>query len=817
MSKNSFSDVANTQTYVIYENLAQKGSGYLQTINTNLNNLCTRCILQSIQTSPLIRNGTLNKNNFIMQTKGDNLTIQLVRMNAINGLVYNTGAVNTNIIKQVNISGESSISNATYDLGYLLAAANNLAYSNSFINFTLTPIRGFGYNSAVAGATLDTSKAMFAINVQPDNYALVQVLKSTTIGGTKGALLSDSNVLFSKETVVKTKYTDDFSFEFNNASLAYQYLNTTSPTLTSNQFVQIGSFVHNGYGQVQFIIKNFTSNYETPLESTSIPATGNLGLFGDATKPAWQVEGASSADVLKTVPVRYDTLAAGGIGKYYFNLDEGISNVPLDRVYFRGTGPQDLPYVLNNKNTLLLYTGRKPVVINSLDVNNGKLDEVITGASKFKWVPSTINGATDQNIFQSLANTGLTAVPTSNLRDQSYTIILTNESAANAGLNIYFRSAKYTLQTSFFGEYNALTNPNKIFLGAYATASELFQRLRLTVTRESGINSTWGPLISTMIPPLENPQNSDDKIIQNAIDGVKFTDTAGVRLINSGSAAFRISDAIHQDLFTISVNGILKEYKSGDGQGFQVNILPSSLTVYTAMDLNRNGELDVTVASNTSNTINNVANTFGLQTMFSELSFKLPLQPTQYMEPAVVGTWALDRGFKSVPGAPFDIKLNNLFAVGYNLDCFFTIQNSAAAQFDIIAITTKANTKPDGTVLSSLVANAATTPLIIANANEWARSITYADTVSTDPTGAYNYGSRSGLTFKLKSGINNVAAGDVVRLYVDNTIAQNNLEWRVSVANTAAKTYQLYSYDQERYATLLDEQLNLNNKFSNEA
>jgi hypothetical protein len=160
------------------------------------------------------------------------------------------------------------------------------------------------------------------------------------------------------------------------------------------------------------------------------------------------------------------------------------------------------------------------------------------------------------------------------------------------------------------------------------------------------------------------------------------------------------------------------------------------------------------------------------------------------------------------------MNLNNMFAVGYNLDCFFTIRNNIAAEFDVITIATAATTNPDGTSVNSLVVQANTAPLIIANPNDWARSITTGSGVVVNPSDTLL--DRSGLTFKLKSGTTIVKARDIVRLYVENTIAANTLEWSVKVADKAVKNYQLSAYDQDRYSALLDEQLYISNRFNNE-
>jgi hypothetical protein len=198
--------------------------------------------------------------------------------------------------------------------------------------------------------------------------------------------------------------------------------------------------------------------------------------------------------------------------------------------------------------------------------------------------------------------------------------------------------------------------------------------------------------------------------------------------------------------------------------------------------------------------------------MFSEMNIVLPaIGQTSYGLPTVLSSWELTRGFNSIKGCPFDIKLNNRWSVGYNLDCYFTINTATSAQFDVITVSSKASTIastniPDGGQLTNLeVRNAA--PLYIKNQNDWARSLI------SDNGQAKKSGAMSGLTFKLKNAIN-VIAGTIVRLFVNSAIEENVNEWTVTTANTSNKSYQLYSYDQERYAALLDEHLSLNNKFA---
>jgi len=623
----------------------------------------------------------------------------------------------------------------------------------------------------------------------------------------------------------------------NNASLAYQYLDTTSPALSTSSFVQIGYYVHNGYGQVQYYIKDFTSNYETQLASETITDnSSNVSILGNSSLPSFQVDNVSSSETpTNTVNILFDSAAVfpdGTVGKFYFNLDQLVRPInPSDRVYFRGTGQGSLPTQLNNKSTLLLYSGLRPLVLSVLQVaaDNLTLRNVIQGAATFNWNMSAVNNGdltwngnswntnANPNIFTSLVADVKTDITPGSVSRQMYQVVLTNNDAATNDRGFLFRANRYSPTNAWLSTFSPSDQPNRNFFGTYVNASNLLNDLRLRVTRATGNNTVYN-LRSTMRSPLENPQKSDDEIILGAISNASFTNNAGQLLLNSGSAAFTISSRDNEqnwgDMFTVSIQGSIGDYSAGDGAGFNITINPSTLTLYSALDTNNNGEIDTNVAVNVDNTADDITNTFGLNSMFSELNFKLPFSPTQYLKPAVVSSTTLSRQFIPVPGAPFDILLNNLFAVGYNLDCFFAIRNNIAAEFDVISIDTRANTNPNGQEVTNLTVNAATAPLVIANPNEWARSLVTGNGVDTNNYG--NYGVPSGLTFKLKNSTKNVVVNEVVRLYVDNTIANNSLEWNVSVAGNTAKTYQLYSYDQDRYAALLDEQLSFRNKFVNE-
>jgi hypothetical protein len=824
LSKSSQNPASSMQNYIIYENLLGNnlpGSGYLHNIFANLNDLCTRCVLQSIQTNSLILNGTANKNNWQINTKGDDLNITLVKV-----LPTNSASI-ASTVKQATINLSSS--GIAIDLGLLFApAGSGTTYANTIGIITLGPMRGFTYNPT-NGSGLDITQSSFTYLIQPDNYALVQSLPAPN-ALTTGQVMTYQNVAFTQETQVTTKdnldnaiKTANLTLSLSNASLAYQYLVSPqgqylSPTLSTSSFVQIGTYTNNGYGQVQYTINDFTSNYETELETLSIDSSStNLAILGDSTQNAWQVPSSNNPTTQGPVNIKWDPTAAFNAGKYYFVLNENTPTV--DRFYFRGTGEASLPTQLEGATTLLLYTGLRPLILNVLNVksNSTSLQSVITSASIFNWNGLDVNDTvTVPNIFTS-TNTSVATTLGGSLSAQYYQIVLTNHYAAAQGQSILFRASEYTPNVSWLSKYSSI-NQNQNFFGSYVNASSLFDTLRLNIGRDSGINTTYN-LSSTMRSPLENPQKSDDDIISDAItNDVPYGSSNNLLFINNGSASFTLSGGSNPqnfgDMCTITIQGYLPTLASGNGNGFQLNIQPSTLTLYTALDINDNGEIDFSQNNNVNQNINGLTTEFGLQNMYSELNFKLPYGTSQYLRPAVLTSWTLDRNFHSVPGAPFDMNLNNLFAVGYNLDCFFTIRNNIAAEFDVITIATAATTNPDGTIVNNLVVQANTAPLIIANPNDWARSISLGAGVVVNPGDTLL--DRSGLTFKLKSGTTNVVAGDIVRLYVDNTIAANTLEWSVTVANKAPKTYQLSAYDQDRYSALLDEQLYISNSFNNE-
>ena len=792
MSRNSADPASYTTTYYIYENTTTNGSGYCHAITTNLVNLASRCILQKLQTNAFCVNGVTNKNNWVITTLSDSLNIMVVRINSTTGQLFSS-TMNDNIIKQATVKLIQT--NQTIDLGLLLSGS--VDYANSFVNLLMGPIRGFGFNPAAAAATLNTTLSMFSLRVQPDCYCLVS-LQPGVIGGTQGSNVCGSNVLFSLENNVKSVYLNDFALSFQNASLAYQYLNSNT-LLSTSAFTVIGTYVYNGLGKVSIWNKDFTSNYSNLLNSNQkMPASGNLAPVGDGSA-AWAVDNVlAAAD--QQVNICYDSVS----NKYYFNLDENVNGVNAsDRVYFRGTGSSGYPTQFNGKTSLLLYSGLRPVVINVLEVaSDNTLQACITAASMFNWNSADVNNTNAVNIFTNLSSgSAISQLPGAALTTQYYQVVLTNQSAASSALPIIFRQGSYTLKTQWFQPFS-IFNLNKNFFGSYNRIASMFSGLRLNIQRSAGVNTSYD-MTTIYLGKLPNSQANDSTILDGQKGLLNSSDYLfpTFKLIGASSNADVLGD-----LFNVTVLSSLAA-----SANFILNILPAQLDILTATDANNNGEIDTQIDTDMDHAIVGVTTKFGLNNMFSELNYVLPPLPStnSYKRPQIIASWALDRNFNSVPipGCPFDIKINNRWAVGYNLDCYFAINNSTSAQFDVITIATKQTTSASGTILNSLEVQS-TAPLVIQNQSDWARSLL------SQNGQADNKGIHSGLTFKITNGVTNVVAGSVVRLFVDNTISSNFNEWTVSTATSSNKTYKLYSYDQDRYAALLNEQLSINNNFS---
>jgi hypothetical protein len=791
MSKGISSGNNIVNTFLVHENLASSSSGFALQVQTNLTNLASRLLLQQITSNA----NAQAPNQWVIKTKADELNVTVLRMDPTesNSLFTGTPSVAANLSKSASI--QLTTSNANIDLGSVLNGANGVS---KFITINLQPVRGFGFNPSIATlANNMIDLSVFTINIQPDSYAAIWV-KPSMNATTGGVNVNQTNVLFSDNNNVQGIQSPlDFKLSFGNKTLAAQYASTTSPDLSTSDFSLIANYYFAGYGEITYSIDDFTSNYDVQLNNISLEA-GVRKPFGpqstdDSSYSAWKV--AKSTSTKKSTPIAYDQDRQ----KYYFEI--GVVN--KDRVYFKNSTLQNLPTFFNNKSALLLYTGLRPLVMNALTMvnSNTNLETAITSAGLFRWAENDVNGAISiQNIFTSIAPTDSVSNPgAAALAEQNYQIVLTNTSTTNG---FKFRSVKYAPSTGFY----TLNTANRIFLATYLASSIIFQNLRLNVVRQSGTTS-FALKVALGLDKYVNPQLGDDILKNSALPKNDGTFPLQSDLAQNSYLVSCDENSLGL-LFNLNVNGTLPAGL------FQVDINPATLSVYAANDSNNNGELDELTASNiTTATVNGLTNNFALNNMFSELMFNLPSLPNNSQNvrnPTPVASWELTRDYRAFPGCPFDIQMSNRWSVGYNLDCLFAIQQNNCVQLDVITISTKLTTNASGQTVSGLVVEN-TAPLIVRNPTDWARSL-----VSENPN---NMGKKSGLSFKLnltstESPI--IKAGSVVRLFVDNVLQNNWLEWNVktSALPAAGKSVKINLYDQERYAELLDEQLNINNSLN---
>lgn len=748
-------------TYTIYENFALS-SGFVLNVNTNISNLASRILLQKLTTNVNAQAST----QWTLNTKPDSLNLTVVRMSSTTQDYYDTN-ISNNVSRQGTLQLTST--NSTYDLGSALGGLSN---SGKFISLTIRPVRGFNFNGQQTFSDAFVAASTFSISLQPDNYAVVWVQPSD--GNTGGSQVNKSNVLFSENDNVKGVSASDFVFNFLNRTISSQFASTTSPVLSTSNFSLIAQYKYNGFGQIAYSINEFTSNYNNQLKNLTFSNGSNRNPLGDPTLNEWKVPLSSATPTVTNI--KYD----GSL--YYFEIGTGNT---ADRVYFRQSN--DLPYQINNKTTLLLYSGLRPLMLSVLEVANSSsgLEAVVSSAALLQFPNSYQNIFTSINSTDGFKNTG------NSISTQNYQIVLTNTTATGG---VLFRSARYAPTLAWFSSVGNTRN----FFGSYVSSSQIFEDLVLTVSRSNNYSTKILVQANLDSVLLANPQLSDNQIkaLQN--------DTQNNNAQTTYNIVGRDADLSIGQLFNMNV---LSTLPSTDGVSLSIN--PATLTVYAAADSNNNGEID-TNQQTAPLTVNGVTSNFGLQNMFSELMFNLPNLPsttnTNVRNPTVVASWTLNRNYNNIPGAPFDIQMNNRWSVGYNLDCLFTLQNNNCAQFDVITIATKLTTNASGAVLNGLVVNP-TLPLIIKNPSDWARAL---DTTSTIPWSNQH----SGLTFKL----NNqkiVQAGSVVRLFVDNVISNNWLEWNVKTAANPpqGKSFKINLYDQTNYATLLNEQLNTSNTF----
>jgi hypothetical protein len=740
-------DINGRQDYFIFENLGKLTSGFYMKVNTNIIDLASHLLVQNKQNGKYAA-----QNEFVLKTKSDSFVVGLYHENP-------DTYVKTHIISKLNSNGVINLS----DLFAYTNPSDSKVLKSRLPKFEFEHLRGLTFGRSIT----DLSNSIFRIKLRLDNYCVVHNKLAVSV----------NDILYSVNSGVTggnvgVEFTQNL---LNPVSINTDFISVTTPALTNDTFNLISSYTHQGFGKVKYQFVDFTSNYDNELPTEYFVPTGSaLKPYYYPTNKAFSFTAPSTFGA--PVDILFDTTNS----RFYVNLGNSVN---VDKVYFAGTGLTSQPQLYNNKSTALLYTGTRPLGFityertSTISLNDFmKSTPLNFQSNQSNSNKSVFNSTTRNEVFQVTTDVGYNVY---------YSVALTNSSATG---KINVRGISYDLSKQM---YLTSTLQSHCF-GVCKSSQHLINGL--TLNCKYGVEQTHQILLTPVykgnsyLPTLSDNDlyaslNNKQKYIQFQVNGA------------AGST---------NPLFTLQLLGATQNTKN-----FSVSINPSKLYVYEAIDVNDNGELDITKSEGADATTlrdrtsqQNISNDFGLTNSFSELLFDLKSGQTtgSYRRPALVQTITLSDDFANITGSGMDIKLNKKWAIGYNLDCFFVIRHNNLATFDVITIETDNQSNVNNTTSSSLkVGN--TTPLIIGNSGDWARK--RANTSSALPN--------SGLTFKINKDVK-INVGDVVKIFVDNTPVNNTISLDVSVAGKANTTYTISDYDQEAYSRLLDTQVRTNNK-----
>ena len=717
--------------YLILENdLTKETSGFQMTVNTNIVDLSSRLLAQSSQPNGTLKNGPLNELALNIRSVPDQLAMVIYKINPVD-----------------DVEGSSpfggpypcSASSASIDLAEL--KTSNTAYRGQLPSFNLSAIRGYQY-----GEISNRTNALFSINYTRDNYAIIQLVQNAnkTIT-TAGRLENAGSITFSSNNVSQFElYCSSLDINFKNV-LGEGTLNRNFASLVgkSDDFFKYASYKHVGFGSISYSINEFNSNYGKSLPTQEIKSGSQTPVFNFSSNAAYNVP--TQIPTPLVTPIKYSNTWS----KYYIEIQN-------EQLYFRGTGLNSLPSNFSGSNTVLLYTGTRPIVVSTL---------TMAPNSNLAHMRDNVAHVVQANMFKTRNWLTYTS---SYIEKHLYGVFFTNSLQTGSAT---VRSLIVKPQPAY------LQSNRKFYLGAFINSSSLMTNTFVNVSYSNG--SYRYPFFITGNPDIVNPVQSVDKV--TSASGADKTLCSTLKCRN-GTSATEIG--VLGDLFNLTIINKLAT------TSFSVNINPATLSIYQAIDTDFDGELDVNSATTTPNAL------FGLDAAFSELLYTLtPVSATSKLNvPKVIDSWPLNREYRNIKGSSLDINMNVKWNVGYNLGNFFTFRQNNVAEFDVITVHTEYNSSANDKNMTNLVVSPVS-KLIIGNKHNWAHA-------SPDNTGPL-----SGLAFKLNSA-NNVRDGDIVRLFVDNQIPTNNT---LSI-NVGTKSYKLSSYDQERYAALLDEQIRFTNK-----
>jgi hypothetical protein len=623
-------------------------------------------------------------------------------------------------------------------------------FGGSLPTIKLNNVRGYPYNSDLTNGTGLASNNETFVQISLSNvlkacFRLKIVPDNYSIfDSTSGILMSTGGKsVFTTTLHPSTNIPNDFILNYGNRTISSYLVNL--PLNTNNKLM---TMVNSGYGIIQYMIEDFTGHYNTsaPLDEY------NLTTSPKNTDPL-------SKNLTHTIDLQsnFSTSQISVInGKYCFPviMSQGQSYT----INFK----PGFPILFNNRCSSILYSGTKLLVLHTVKITNNETlySNVTDNVFSFSSAKNALIGQNDASLVDSNV-----------IKSQSYSVVLLNINKSSSTDFVYYAGLKMSINASTF------INKTLGWAGVFIYKSSFLSDIQLIY--KYGVDTTVNIPVSATFEKISsfNYETNDDDIINKLT--TKFN-SYNIKLAGNS-------------LFKLLIKGSLSSVNN-----FILNINPAKAYFYEAYDQNSNNMIDV----------NPVASSYGTANYLSDIVYSISssLAMTKYIKPRFIvdmnNSMNYNQGWTPVLGTYLEMKFSNKFSLGYSLDCYFVFQNNNSATFDVLEIASNKNTLNQNTLNNNNITYPFTLTAVqrrrlrISNASQWCVSNT------VDP------GDLSGLTFKISNNalIND---GDVVTLFSENSPNNGNkLQWDVkNMQNNNSKTIILSSYDEQRYAEILNNQL----------
>jgi hypothetical protein len=747
--------VYRSASYQLYRNADVVGSGLLsRSANGSL----------SVRTDDVItENLTQSKAGFVL-TFTHNLIDLCARLiyqseNTVTGqiqpleLIINTIADKLNI----NVASYRSDNNSYIRIERVVNNVSahtdiNLSslFGGSLPTIKLNNLRGYPFN-----LDLTNGSGLVSTNVASVPVSLGNVLKAcfrikivpdnySIFDSTLGKVINNGGKsVFTTKLHPSTNITDDFILSYSNRTISEYLVNL--PLNTNNKLL---TMVNSGYGAVHYIIEDFTGHYNTStfLDEYNVPnSPRNTGPLSKNLNHTINLQSNFSTCPLTVANGSYRVEIVMGSGQtHIINFKPGFPN-------------------FNNKFSSILYSGTKLLVLHTVFIDNDDstpYSDVVNNVFSFSSAKDVLIGQDNASLVDDTV-----------VKSQSYAVVLLNINKTSASDFVLYRGLKIKI--------NAMTVSAKTlgWFGVFVYSSSFLSNINLIY--KYGISSSVNIPVSATFEKFGsfNYETSDDDIINKVSTRVN-----SYNIKSQGNSFFKLL-----------IKGSLSSVDN-----FVLNINPAKAYFYESYDQNSNKMIDV----------NPVASSYGTANYLSDIVYSISssLAITKYIKPRFIvdmnNSMTYNDGWTPVLGTYLEMKFSNKFSLGYSTDCYFVFQNNNSATFDILEIASNKNTLNQNTLTQNNISYPFTLTAVqrrrlrISNASQWCVSNT------VDP------GDLSGLTFKISNNavIND---GDVVTVFTENSPNNGNkLQWDVkNMQNNNSKTIILSSYDEQRYAEILNNQL----------